>query len=126
MFDFIKKALSSGIPWATIGFIAAITGGILYGVHIIKANTVLGLQLEQAQEQRLQQLAAIQAIKEQTAKDIQAVVAEREEAQRQAVAVAQQLEDIKNAPAKDDGVVAPVLDRALHGLHRDARTTAKH
>lgn len=60
--------------------------------------------------------AAVDAVKAQAATDMAAVVADRDALARRLAAVAQMKREIANAPASDDGPLAPVLARTLDRL----------
>ena len=68
-----KNLVSGGLPWATMGIIAALTGSVLYGVHIVKANTKLESQIVTMQHQHDEDVAAIDMIKARATQDLRSV-----------------------------------------------------
>lgn len=105
------------IPWVKIGFFAAIASGIVYGVHVIKLSgeqsVVIKTQQEQMAEQQRENAAAIQQLKDQYKRDMEAIQKEKDDAVIIAKSTQEQLDRIKHSPSSGDGLTRPVLSDTL-------------
>jgi hypothetical protein len=106
-----------GIPWVKVGVFTALVSGVLYGVHVIKlsgeqAEVIKEMQADAAQQKK-QDAAAIQALKDQYKRDTEALQKEKTDAIEVTKETQQQLDKIKNSGPSADGPVSPVLSDTL-------------
>ena len=77
--DFLSKITGffGAIPWVKIGIFTAVISGVVYGVHVIKLSGEQAQEIIQmkkdTEEQHRQDAASIQALKDQYARDTQAM-----------------------------------------------------
>ena len=117
--DFLSKITGffGAIPWVKIGIFTAIVSGIVYGVHVIKfsgeqAQEIIQMKKD-TEEQHKQDAASIQALKDQYARDTQAMQKEKDDAVAIAKNTQQELDRIKNSKPSGDGAIRPVLADTL-------------
>lgn len=131
MISTILSALAGRVWWIA-GAVIILAGGYVY-IRILQADldaASLRATLAEAGQTEATRVAnanagTIDTIKEQAAKDAEALTAERDAALIRAAAYAILQGDITNAPSQtlctpgNDDPVAPVLARTLDGLRRD-------
>ena len=117
--DFLSKITGffGAIPWVKIGIFTAIVSGIVYGVHVIKfsgeqAQEIIQMKKD-TEEQHKQDAASIQALKDQYARDTQAMQKEKDDAVAIAKNTQQELDRIKNSKPSGDGAIRPVISDTL-------------
>ena len=138
--NFLSSILSfaGGIPWAKIGLLAAIAGGlvsVVYGIKAYGEQTQIILQLKaDAKVQHEQDQKTINDLQAQYQRDMEAVQKEKTDALKLATETQQRLDTIKTIKTGDDGPTRPVLldtlawMRGNHsgGNHQDPAHTSAH
>lgn len=111
------KMVVGGILAAAFIAMLAIIGIQSSRISYLKANYEFQAQkTQEAAEIADRNIKAYYDLKEQNARDMAAVKMEQEKSAQRLQNVSQKLKEIANAPASDNGPVAPVLSRTIDSL----------